>query len=92
MNYRVIGLDWNMSISESRSIIGNSKTLQGNLDPCALYAGYPEIEKSIRGMLSESGKTRYIANLGHGLYPDTDKDKVKFFVEQVKEISSSLPL
>ncbi|MBY0424896.1 MAG: uroporphyrinogen decarboxylase, partial [Cytophagales bacterium] len=88
----VIGLDWNMSISESREIIGPHKTLQGNLDPCALYAGYPEIEKSVRMMLSEAGKRSYIANLGHGLYPDTDKDKVKFFVEKVKEISSSLPL
>ena len=35
-------------------------------------------------MLRLFGKQRYICNLGHGLYPDLDKEKVKFFVEVVK--------
>jgi uroporphyrinogen decarboxylase len=36
-------------------------------------------------MLDAFGPTKYIANLGHGLYPDTDKEKVKFFIDCVKQ-------
>jgi uroporphyrinogen decarboxylase len=36
-------------------------------------------------MISEFGTQKYIANLGHGVYPDTDKDKVRCFVDAVKE-------
>ena len=45
LNCEVIGLDWNMDITESRKLIGESKTLQGNLDPCALYGTFDEIKK-----------------------------------------------
>jgi uroporphyrinogen decarboxylase len=84
----VIGLDWNMDIKESRKLCGN-KTLQGNMDPCLLYADYGILEKETKKMLTEFGTEKYIANLGHGLYPDTDKEKVKFFVELVKRSSSN---
>jgi uroporphyrinogen decarboxylase len=80
----VIGLDWNMDIAESRVIIGQSKTLQGNLDPCVLYTSFSEIEKQTKNMLTQFGKQRTIANLGHGVYPDTDPEKVKCFIETVK--------
>lgn len=80
----VIGLDWNMDIKESREICGN-KTLQGNMDPCLLYADYEVIEKQTFKMLKAFGRDKYIANLGHGLYPDTDPEKVKFFIDTVKK-------
>jgi uroporphyrinogen decarboxylase len=35
-------------------------------------------------ILKTFGKQRYIANLGHGVYPDTDPEKVKCFIEAVK--------
>jgi uroporphyrinogen decarboxylase len=79
----VVGLDWNMSIQESRTLLPN-KTLQGNLDPCALYGTNLEVEKATKRMLQCFGKSRYIANLGHGLYPDINPDRVKCFVETVK--------
>ena len=83
MNCEVVGLDWNMNIAESRKLIPN-KTLQGNMDPCVLYASFSEIEKHTKAMLDAFGKQRYIANLGHGVYPDTDPEKVKCFIETVK--------
>jgi uroporphyrinogen decarboxylase len=85
LNCEVIGLDWNMDIAESRKLIGNSKTLQGNLDPCVLYGTYDEIKKQTRSMMQQFGNQRYIANLGHGVYPDTDPNKVKCFIDTVKE-------
>ncbi|WP_353723049.1 uroporphyrinogen decarboxylase [Dyadobacter sp. 676] len=83
----VVGLDWNMDIAESRELIPD-KTLQGNLDPCVLYSSFDQIRAEVRKMLEQFGTQRYIANLGHGVYPDTDPDKVRCFIEAVKEYSS----
>jgi uroporphyrinogen decarboxylase len=85
LNCETIGLDWNMDIQESRAIIGEGKTLQGNLDPCLLYADKPTIKKAAEDMLRTFGSHRHIANLGHGLYPDTNPDHVKYFIETIKE-------
>ncbi|MDI9879427.1 uroporphyrinogen decarboxylase [Flectobacillus longus] len=85
LNCDVVGLDWNMDIAESRKLVGNSKTLQGNLDPCVLYSSFDEIKKHTRSMIQQFGTQKYIANLGHGVYPDTNPDKVKCFIDTVKE-------
>lgn len=78
-----IGLDWTMDPAKARAAAGN-KTLQGNADPCLLYAGEDKIVEETSKMLRAFGKQRYICNLGHGLYPDLDKEKVKLFVDLVK--------
>ncbi|GGD46188.1 uroporphyrinogen decarboxylase [Emticicia aquatilis] len=83
LNCDVVGLDWNMDITESRRMIPH-KTLQGNLDPCVLYSSFKEIEKHTKKMIKNFGGQKYIANLGHGVYPDTDPEKVKCFIETVK--------
>lgn len=79
-----IGLDWTLDATKARQQAGN-KTLQGNADPCLLYAPEKTILEETSAMLRAFGKHRYICNLGHGLYPDLDKEKVKFFVDVVKE-------
>lgn len=83
----VVGLDWNMDIAESRKLIPN-KTLQGNLDPCVLYSSYDQIRAEVKNMVNQFGTQRYIANLGHGVYPDMQPDKVRCFIEAVKEYSA----
>ena len=79
-----VGLDWTMDATQSRQLTGPDKTLQGNLDPCVLYADFQTIERETRRMLQAFGPHRHIANLGHGVYPDTDPEKVKCFIETVK--------
>jgi uroporphyrinogen decarboxylase len=79
----VIGLDWTISPSAARNRVAY-KTLQGNADPCLLYADDKIIVSETLNMLREFGSQRYICNLGHGLYPDTDPNKVKLFVDTVK--------
>ncbi|TAG55905.1 MAG: uroporphyrinogen decarboxylase [Cytophagales bacterium] len=86
LNCQVVGLDWCMDIAESRKLIPN-KTLQGNFDPCNLYASKEIIKKEAEKMLNSFGSNRYIANLGHGLYPDIDADKVKYFIEVVQNFN-----
>ncbi len=85
LNCATIGLDWNMDIKESRALIGNNKTLQGNMDPCLLYSDFATIKKETIKMLQAFGPHRHIANLGHGIYPDISPDSVKCFVGTVKE-------
>lgn len=84
LNCNTIGLDWTINPQDARIIIGSNKTLQGNADPCLLYADEKTIELEARKMVNAFGKQRYIANLGHGLYPDLDKNKVKFFIDCIK--------
>ncbi len=79
-----IGLDWNMDVKKARAIVGEHKTLQGNLDPCALYATHSEVEKLTENMLNSFESKRHIVNLGHGVYPDIDPEKVKTFIKTVK--------
>jgi uroporphyrinogen decarboxylase len=88
LSCEVVGLDWNMDAKESRTLIGEHKTLQGNLDPCVLYAPYDVIRKETKQMVQDFGKHRHIANLGHGVYPDIEPDKVRCFIEAVKEFSA----
>lgn len=78
-----IGLDWNIDPEFAKSIITN-KTLQGNLDPCVLYGEDEMISEKTKEMLGKFKGHRHIANLGHGVYPDTKPEKVKVFVETVK--------
>ncbi|WP_194776403.1 uroporphyrinogen decarboxylase [Pararhodonellum marinum] len=84
LNCETIGLDWNMDIQESRALIGQDKTLQGNLDPAVLYGSPKSIEQATHRMLDQFKGTRHIANLGHGVYPDTNPENVKVFIEAVK--------
>ena len=84
MNCNTIGLDWNMRIDEVRDIVGDTRTLQGNLDPCSLYSSHSEVEKLTNNMLDSFKSKRHIVNLGHGVYPDVDPEKVKTFIKTVK--------
>jgi uroporphyrinogen decarboxylase len=86
---QVVGLDWNMDIEESRKML-SSKVLQGNLDPCALYGSISDVKRETISMLTAFGPGNHIANLGHGLYPDTQVDHVKCFIDTVKEHSAKL--
>lgn len=79
-----IGLDWTINPKHARSQ-ALLKTLQGNTDPCLLYASEDKIIQETHTMLKAFGKQRYICNLGHGLYPDLDREKVKLFVDVVKD-------
>ncbi len=79
----VVGIDWNTDPSIVRAKLGDEKVVQGNLDPCLLYAGSQEIKEHTLSMIEGFGG-KHIVNLGHGVYPDTPLDNVKVFVDTVK--------
>jgi uroporphyrinogen decarboxylase len=86
VNCDVVGIDWNIEPKDVRNLVSN-KTLQGNADPCLLYANDEAIVSETKKMLQAFGSQKYIANLGHGLYPDIEKSKVKLYVDTIKNYS-----
>lgn len=84
LNCNVIGLDWTMDPAWAKNQFPN-KTLQGNLDPAVLYGTDETIRTSTEKLLSEFGEHPYIANLGHGVYPDIDPKKLKIFIETIQK-------
>lgn len=84
LDCQTVGLDWNMRMDEVRKAVGETRTLQGNLDPCVLYSSHSEVERYTNNMLDSFRSRRHIVNLGHGVYPDVDPEKVKTFIKTVK--------
>jgi uroporphyrinogen decarboxylase len=82
---QVIGLDWHTEPSKARALVGPSFCFQGNLDPCALFLEDKELVKAVENMLAQFKGGPHIANLGHGLYPELSKEKVKLFVDTIKQ-------
>ncbi len=86
----VIGLDWTHDPLKARQRLGTRQVLQGNLDPCQLYAAPSQIRETTREMLTAFGR-HHIANLGHGVYPDTPLEAVISFVDTVRQFSYEIP-
>ncbi|KAM4642685.1 uroporphyrinogen decarboxylase [Discoglossus pictus] len=87
-DYEVVGLDWTIRPEEARERTGRKVTLQGNMDPCALYASKEDIDETVKNMINAFGCRGYIANLGHGLYPDMDPEHVGAFIAAVHKHSA----
>jgi uroporphyrinogen decarboxylase len=83
LNVQVVGLDWRGSIAQARRLLGPGKTIQGNLDPAALFAPADILKQRIDAVLADAGRAPHIFNLGHGIWPNTDPDAVARLVDHV---------
>ena len=83
----VIGLDFRVDIKKTWQEIGPI-AVQGNLDPCVLYADRNTVRDQARRILDQvEGKNGHIFNLGHGILPTTPVDNVIELVDFVHEYS-----
>ena len=81
----VVGIDWHLEAGAARRrLAGRPVALQGNFDPTWLYASPEVIRERTREMVQAFGTTGYIANLGHGILPDTPVEHAQAFVDAVK--------
>ncbi|MDZ4805208.1 MAG: uroporphyrinogen decarboxylase [Candidatus Eisenbacteria bacterium] len=85
----VLSVDWRLPLDEVRRRVGPRPALQGNLDPCSLYAPPEIIAAEVRTILAEAGPTGHILNLGHGILPDAP---VSGAVAMVNAAHASSPL
>jgi uroporphyrinogen decarboxylase len=88
MPFDVLSVDWRIPLSRVREIVGG-KALQGNLDPAALLAPIPEIQRRVDDLLAQGQGGGHIVNLGHGILPMTPVDHARAFIETVQERSSA---
>jgi uroporphyrinogen decarboxylase len=79
-----VGVDWTTDLSDARQAVGERVALQGNLDPSALFAT-PEIlrAETLRVLDSYGAGPGHVFNLGHGITPDVDPERVALLVETV---------
>ena len=85
----VLGIDWRVDLAEARRRVGSGVAVQGNLDPTALFAPPDSLRRRIRGVLSAAGdEPGHVFNLGHGVLPMTDPERVRVMVDAVKEMSA----
>ena len=84
-----VGLDWTTDISVARQRVGDKVTLQGNMDPCVLYASADRVEQEVASVLAGFGKgeTGHVFNLGHGIHPTIEPEKMKRLVDSVHRLS-----
>ena len=83
-----IGIDWTMTLSQARELTNNQLALQGNLNPNILTKSEVEIEKAVADVLADYGSSPgHVFNLGHGITPDINPDRVKLLVDTVHELS-----
>ncbi|MEK7278222.1 MAG: uroporphyrinogen decarboxylase, partial [Chloroflexota bacterium] len=84
----VIGLDWRTPLDWGWDQVGADSAVQGNLDPVALFAPRPELERRVRAILDQAaGRPGHIFNVGHGILPETPLENVHAVVEMVHEFS-----
>jgi uroporphyrinogen decarboxylase len=87
----VIGLDWRIEIDHAIEILGEDLAVQGNLDPMALFAPVPQIERMAKDILERVGtRPGHIFNLGHGIHKDTDPAHARALVDAVHEHSARI--
>lgn len=84
----VLGVDWTVHLGEIRNATKGKVALQGNMDPCVLYAKPEVIRQQVKTILQQYGQgSGHIFNLGHGILPDTPVEHAIAFVQAVKEES-----
>jgi uroporphyrinogen decarboxylase len=85
----VIGVDWRIDLGSAWRRIGYDVSVQGNLDPVALFAPIDEIRDRAARILEQArGHRGHIFNLGHGVLPDTPVEHVMALVDMVHALSS----
>src|SRR5277367_1048675 len=82
------GVDWTTDLKQAREAVGGRVALQGNLDPSALFAPPDVLRAETLRVLDSYGQgPGHVFNLGHGITPDVDPDRVELLVETVQKFT-----
>lgn len=82
----VMGVDQFTPLDRASEILGGAVPLQGNIDPALLSADWDVLAAHVRDVLDRGlAAPAHVANLGHGVPPDTDPDVLTRMVALVHE-------
>lgn len=87
----VIGVDWRMPLDVAWRQLGAGVAVQGNLDPAALFAPWPQVQQRAAQVLDAArsvGRPGHIFNLGHGILPGTPVDNVRRLADFVHQYTA----
>jgi uroporphyrinogen decarboxylase len=80
-----VGVDWTTDLAAAREAVGGRVALQGNLDPSALFAPPAALRAETCRVLDSYGAgPGHVFNLGHGITPDVDPERVAVLVDTVR--------
>lgn len=80
-----VGVDWTTDLSSARAAVDGRVALQGNLDPSALFAPEATLRaETLRVLESYGAGAGHVFNLGHGITPDVDPERVAVLVDTVQ--------
>jgi uroporphyrinogen decarboxylase len=83
-----LGVDWTLDLADARRAVAGRVALQGNLDPCVLYASPERIRAEVARVLASYGHgPGHVFNLGHGIHPDVNPEHAAALVAAVHELS-----
>ncbi|WP_295384103.1 uroporphyrinogen decarboxylase [uncultured Thiodictyon sp.] len=83
-----LGVDWTTDLATARLAVKDQVALQGNLDPCVLYASPERIREEVATVLASYGHGHgHVFNLGHGITPDVNPEHAAAMVAAVHELS-----
>ena len=81
----VLSVDWRVDLRTVYNKGNGFFSVQGNLDPAVLCGSPDTVAALTRRMLDDFGhRTGHIANLGHGVLPNSLVESVHAFVETVQ--------
>ncbi len=83
----VLSIDWRIDLENAFQRFSPGLALQGNLDPCTLYASPDRLAEQVRAILRCARGRPHIFNLGHGVLPDMPYDNVRRLVETVHQFA-----
>ena len=83
-NADVLGIDWNTDMAEARAAFPD-RTIQGNVDPMALFGTEDTIKKAVQQCMDAGGPQHHILNVGHGVVQGTPEENVELFVKLARE-------
>jgi uroporphyrinogen decarboxylase len=80
-----VGVDWTTDLASARKAVDGRVALQGNLDPSALFAPPETLRAETKRVLDSYGAgAGHVFNLGHGITPDVDPERVALVVDTVQ--------
>ncbi|WP_035556513.1 uroporphyrinogen decarboxylase family protein [Hippea sp. KM1] len=88
MDFNGFSIDWRSDLVQIHASV--NRCVQGNLDNTVLFADNATIRAKAKEILNQTRNIPHIFNLGHGVLPQTDEEKLKMLSDFIHDESDRL--